>query len=92
MKKLSFKLGTLVIILFTANPGFANPPQAGRDHAASSSSVVVNPKFDEYVRRNPRVKFQYRNDAHGRLLGLADRHMTLKEMDNAITKILSGSR
>ena len=100
MKPLLFRMGPLVILLFTAIPSFANPPQADPNHAASEptklsqqqttrSSVVVNPKFDDYVRKRPFVRFTYKNEEHARLLGLADRFMTLKQLDNAITKILS---
>lgn len=104
MKKLSliFSVGTLAIMLFTTNSSFANSHKTGlaipaasmkaTQQNSTSLSVIVNPRFDEFVRRRPYVKYQYRSDAHARLLGLARRYLTLTELDKAITQILSSPR
>lgn len=102
MKKLFLSLGTLATILFTTDPSFAGSdpispaiPSVSTKvtrQSNASSSIIVNPEFDEFVRRRPYVKFQYRNDAHARLLGLARRYLTLMELDKAITQILSSRR
>lgn len=57
-----------------------------------SSSVVVNPEFDGFVRRHPYVIYTYRNYHHARLLALARRQMTYMEMKRAITEILNRPR
>lgn len=91
---------------FTADPSFANssqtyPTRAAPPHSmrtaqhtdiSLSSSVVVNPEFDRFVRRRPYVIHTYRNNDHGRLLSLARRQMTYMEMKRAITEILNRNR
>lgn len=63
------------------------------DLRISSSSYVVNQGFDEFVRANPYVIYQYkRTGIHGRLLGLARRYMTHAEMQKAIIEILATRR
>lgn len=103
MKKLLLIIGPLTVILFTANSSLANPSQVNRvtlaestkvsqQRNATSLPVVVNPKFDDYVRTHRYVRFSYKNDSHARLLGLADRFMSHYELKKAITQILMDNR
>jgi len=103
MKNLSFGFGLMTIVLFAAPPSFANPSGtrlgqsspvaplqiAQQTGTSTSPSVVLNPDFNEFVRRNPYVGTFYDTAMFVRLTGLARRHMTYAEMGKAIDEVLS---
>lgn len=105
MKKVSCGLGTMAILLLVSSPAFAMPSLAQRNQSeslnlikvakeknassGSSSSDVINQKFDEFVRRNSYVGVYYDSAMFVRLTGLARRHLTYKEMSKAIAAVLA---
>lgn len=103
MKKFVFGLGMLSIILCVAEPSFANSSQNRSNRPAlktpieisqqadtsATLSVVVNPEFDEFVRRNSYIATFYDLSMWTRLTSLARRQMTLMEQGTAIDEILS---
>jgi hypothetical protein len=100
-------IGTTILVfaLLASNVVYANTATGNETQALAlntaqkedlripSASYIVNQEFDEFVRVNPYVIYQYKlTGIHGRLLGLARRYMTHAEMKKAITEILGSRR